>query len=136
MHLLQLSLYIYLGLCRAYTYAACVSRFLSAWCVVAFTFERYLVICSSSCVHPRRGGAAPARSGPARARSGACMPRRTLARRSLAAVGLGAVVLSLYKPCLVSVRSVGTAGEQSYYRVRQCLTLNFQLLLSRRYIQL
>jgi len=91
----------YTGFCRAYMFASYVSRFVSAWCIVAFTVERYAVICLPLL---RRRGA---------------ISRRSFARRSLLGVVVMAVLFSIYKPFLVGVIELRGKSQVGYRRGAQ-----------------
>ena len=71
------------GICQVQLYLSYVSRFLSAWIVVAFTVERYIGVC-----HPLQ-------------RRYICSSKST--RRIVAAIFLIAVIIVIYKPILSGV---------------------------------
>lgn len=78
------------GLCQFQLYMSYVSRFLSAWLVVAFTGERYIGVC-----HPLR-------------RRDICTKSGT--RRIVGSIFVISIVIALYKPILSAIY-VGTDGK-------------------------
>lgn len=78
------------GLCQFQLYMSYVSRFLSAWLVVAFTGERYIGVC-----HPLR-------------RRDICTKSGT--RRIVGSIFVISIVIALYKPVLSAIY-VGTDGK-------------------------
>ncbi|XP_060064991.1 probable G-protein coupled receptor 139 [Ylistrum balloti] len=79
------------GVCQFQLYMSYVSRFLSAWLVVAFTVERYIGVC-----HPLR-------------RRDICTPSST--RRIIITTSFVAVLLVIYKPVLSGVHNGSSEGH-------------------------
>lgn len=82
----------YNGICQIQLYLAYVSRFISAWVVVAFTIERYIGVCL-----PLR-------------RKDICTTRST--RKLLASICIVAILSTTYKPFLSGVYSSGDHAKQ------------------------